>query len=261
MSAPRRRTQRRADLSQHFLRKGATAARVVQFTTISNNDLVVEIGAGRGALTKPLCQRAGKVIAVELDKFLANKLEAEFGLGVDIVNADILKVALPTDSYKVLGNVPYNITTDIIRRLIEVDNPPLDIWVIVQREAAQRFCGAPYTRENIWSLKLKPRWHVEIVDRLSRFEFDPPPAVESALLWLSRRERPLLSVDGEQCFQAVVQSAYQHDNLKRAMKLWLSRKQFQRLAIDLHFSQEAKPSMLCFEQWLGIVRFIERNHY
>ena len=231
----------------------------MQGTTISASDLVVEIGAGRGALTLPLSRRAGRVIAVEIDGALTAKLGEQFEGRIDIVNDDFLEVALPATAYKAFGNVPFSLTTDIVRKLVRAPNPPRDAWLVVQREAAHRFCGPPYVGESLWSLRLKPWWHVEIVDRLRRVDFDPPPSVESVLIWLSRRDRPLLGESEGRLYVSLVERAYAaNQSLSNVTGQWLSKTELRRLAQDLRFGHECRPSMLGFEQWLGIVRFIDR---
>jgi 23S rRNA (adenine-N6)-dimethyltransferase len=254
VSAPRR-----AELSQHFLRKGATPARLVHGTTISRADLVVEIGAGRGALTLPLSRRAQRVIAVEIDDALIANLRGQFDDRVQIIRGDFLQMELPTAPYKAFGNVPFSRTTDIVSRLVRAPNPPHDAWLVVQREAAHRFCGPPYVRESLWSLRLKSGWHVEIVDRLRRVDFDPPPSVESVLLWLHRRDRPLLDESERHLYEQLIERAYTANlSLNRTTGPWLSKLQLRRLANDLRFDYDCAPSMLGFEQWLALVRFIRR---
>ncbi len=258
MSVHRRRTHRRAHLSQHFLRKGATAARLIRSTSITDTDLVVEIGPGHGALTIPLARRAGRVIAVEIDTTLASKLRSKkLGGRVEIVDGDFLTTPLPLNRYKVVGNVPFARTTDIVRRLAEASNPPEDTWLTVQREAGHRFTGSPYVNETLWSLRLKPWWHVEIVDRLRRSDFDPPPSVESVFLWMSQRARPLLAESEGRVFMELIVGTYERGlSIRRTARRRLSNNQIRRLARDLRFEIDGQPSSLSFEQWLGIVRFI-----
>src|SRR5262245_30254460 len=170
-------------------------------------------------------------------------------------------MSLPSAAYKAFGNVPFSLTTDIVRRLIHAPTPPRDAWLVVQREAAHRFCGPPYVGESLWSLRLKPWWHVEIVDRLRCVDFDPPPSVESVLLWLARLDRPLLDGPQARLYLDLIEAfgAGANHNLAKLTAAWLSRTEIRRLAQDLRFAHDCRPSMLGFEQWLGIVRFIYRT--
>lgn len=254
-----RRTRRRADLSQHFLRRGATAARLVRNTSISRSDFVLEIGPGRGALTRPLLARAGRLAAIELDHQLCSELRAEFGDRIELVQGDFLRTELPAAPYKVLGNLPFARTTDIVRKIVEAPNPPEDAWIILQREAGLRFAGSPYARETLWSLRLKPWWHVEILEQLRNTDFDPPPSVESVLLWLNRRPRPLVSSDEARLYHAFIEHAFKTGiGIDVATRRWLTRTQLKRLSRALRFEPKDAPSRLRFEQWLGLHRFVAR---
>jgi 23S rRNA (adenine-N6)-dimethyltransferase len=251
------RTRRRAELSQHFLRKGATAAELVASTTISTGDLVLEIGPGRGALTRALAARCGRLIAFEIDADLAAALRQELGGRAEIVTADFLSIELPRAAYKVIGNVPYARTTEIVRSLLSAPVAPDDAWLVVQREAARRFVGAPYGRETLFSVSHKPWWHAEIVRSLRRTDFDPPPAVESVLLWLMRRARPLVERRHAALYRELTARVFGAGiGVERSLRPWLSHVQLARLAHDLHFDPARPASALRFEQWLAVFRFV-----
>ncbi len=261
MSAYGGRTRRRAELSQHFLRKGATAAELVASTSITSRDLVVEIGPGRGALTRVLAGRCARLIAVEIDPLLCAGLREEYAARAEIVAGDFLAYELPRGRYKAIGSVPYSRATEIVRRLLQAAVPPEDAWLVVQREAARRFAGSPYGRETLFSLQAKPWWHCEIVRTLRRTDFDPPPAVESVLLRLMRRERPLVERAEEALYRAFTAGVFHAGvAVARAVRPWLTHTQLARLARDLHFDPAAAPSALRFEQWLAIFRFVALEH-
>ena len=247
----------RRSLGQHYLLDLNITDRMVRTAGDLSKSHVVEIGPGRGALTKPLIKRAGRLLAVELDRHLAQKLHQQLGNQAKIVSADFLDFALPVEAYSVIGNIPYAITTGIIRKLTEARSPPSDAWLIVQRELAHRFCGSPFAAETLWSLRLKPNWHLEIVRGLKRTDFDPPPSVESVLLRISSRGRPLLSDAELLLYEQIIESAYRNGgSLGKTMRPWLSKVQLRRLANDLHFEADGQPATLRFEQWLGILRFV-----
>ncbi len=115
----------------------------------------MEIGAGRGALTLPLTRVAQRVIAVEIDATLIASLRSQFDDHIELVCEDFLQMPLPGAPYKAFGNVPFTRTTDIVSKLVRAPNPPRDAWLVVQREAAHRFCGPPYVRESLWSLAIE----------------------------------------------------------------------------------------------------------
>lgn len=219
----------------------------------------MEIGAGRGALTHLLSQRAGRLLAIEIDKSLVDNLQKSVPDNTSLVHGDFLSAPLPVQDYKVFGNLPYSQTTNIIRKLTAATNPPTDAWVVVQLEAARRFAGAPWGKESLWSLRLKPRWHIEIIDQVRPAEFDPPPRVESAMMWLARRERPLLTIDEERAYMEMIERVYRSGAaIRQAAHGLLTRTQIKRLARDLHFSESDHPSQLGFRQWLALFRFVSQ---
>lgn len=257
--------QWRPELSQHFLRKGALAASLVQHTSISTQDLVLEIGPGRGALTRELAARCRHLIAVEVDADLIGALSVEFGArrNVHLIHGDFLQIALPTSAFKVFANLPFSRTTDIIHRLVDASVPPDDVYLIIQREAAERFAGYPYGAESLQSLHLKPWWHVEILRRLRRTDFDPPPLVDSVLLWLARRPRPLVDHLEGTLYRSFVATAFGRTGgtMKQCIRQFLTDRQITRLASDLRFNPAASPSSLSFDQWLGIFRYVVIGHF
>jgi len=200
------------------------------------------------------------VIAVEIDPELCRGLRRELGDRAEISNGDILTKPLPAGPFKVLGNLPFARTTDMVRKLVEAPNPPEDAWIIVQREAGHRFAGSPYAGETLWSLRLKPWWHVEILERLRRTDFDPPPSVESVLLWLNRRTRPLISRGEAQLYHTFIEHVFgAGGTINLATRRWLTRTQMKQLSHNLCFQPNAAPSRLRFEQWLGLIRFVARQ--
>ena len=259
MSGESYRTRRRSDLSQHFLRSPALAASLVGQTSISSGDLVVEIGAGRGALTRQLALRCGHLVAVEIDGQLVDDLRAQFGDAphVRVVQCDFLRFDLPERAYKVFGSIPFGRTAEIVRRLVTAASPPVDAYLIVQREAAERFTGAPYAAETLPSLLVKPWWQVEIVRRLRRTDFAPPPRVVPVLLWLARRTRPLISESQTAPYRQFITLAFGRGGgtARKCLRRVFTATQIGRLARELRFESEAPPSALTFDQWLGLFRY------
>lgn len=264
MSAPRRahsarsaQRTRRPELSQHFLRSGALASSLIDQTAVGSSDRVVEIGPGRGALTAQLARRCRQLTAVELDPALCGELEQRFAASgrVRVVHADFLRWELPQRPYKLIGNVPYARTAEIVRRLASADRPPEDAWLVVQREAARCFAGAPFAPETLRSLQLKPAWQVEIVRTFERRDFDPPPAVESVLLWMARRPRPLVSE--RRLYREFLRKAFAAGgpSVRHRLRGLLTSRQLSRLSRELRFDARHPPAELHFDQWLGLFRF------
>ena len=141
-------------ISQNFLTSRKTIERLIARTTLSKSDTVLEIGAGKGHITKALSEKCRSVISYELDQSLYAKLKPKLKDNVKLYCTDFLKCKLPGQPYKVFANIPFSRTSAIIRKLTTSDNLPTAIWLVIEKGAAKRFAGLP--TENLSSLLLKP---------------------------------------------------------------------------------------------------------
>jgi 23S rRNA (adenine-N6)-dimethyltransferase len=178
-------------VSQNFLTSSKTIRRLVGLTDLCRDDHVIEIDPGKGHITEVLAMTCGRVTAVEIDPAMCQKTAqrtAVFG-NVNLVHQDFLTYRLPgQDAYKVFSNIPFCITTPIIRKLSESSNPPTQAWLVMERAAARRFAGIP--RESIQSLLLKPNFDVEIVCQIRRDDFHPRPSVDVVLFHMHKKAQP-----------------------------------------------------------------------
>ena len=189
----------RKRLGQHFLVSPDVLKKIIAAAELSPNDTVLEIGPGAGALTRALARHAGQVIAVEKDERLCRELEAEFGRerisNVRLACGDILKIPLADlglpRSYRVIANIPYYLTSRLIRRLLEGERLPSDAFLMVQKEVALRITARPPDM-NLLGLSIQIYGAPEILFIVSRSAFSPPPEVESAFIAI-RDIRPLES--------------------------------------------------------------------
>lgn len=184
----------RQRLGQHFLKDRGIIRRILSEAGIGPEDRVLEIGPGRGALTRDLAESAGHVLAVELDPALAAALPPLPRL--QVVQADILEVDLeallaPHDDWKVVANLPYYITTPILEKLLTQGRSRIrSMWVMVQREVAERM-AARGTRES-GSLSHFVQYHADtkVLFRVPPGAFAPPPEVDSAVVRLLVHRTP-----------------------------------------------------------------------
>ena len=175
-------------ISQNFLTSRRVIGGLLRLTDLSPADTVLEIGAGKGHITRALAETCGRVLTYEIDPELSARLQGTLPENVRLYGQDFLRAPLPKGDYKVFANIPFSITTDILRKLTDGPNPPKAAWLIMEKGAAMRFCGQP--RESSASLLLKPWWEVRIVHRLRREDFHPMPRVDCVLLELRCKSAP-----------------------------------------------------------------------
>lgn len=175
-------------VSQNFLTSRRTIERLVALTSLAEDDLVLEIGAGKGHITRVLAGHCGRVITYEIDPALARRLKPTLPENARLCQADFLKATLPRTPYKVFANIPFSRTTDIVRRLACAKTPPEAMWLVTEKGAAKRFCGLP--KENRGSLTLRPYYDTRIIYHFSRNDFHPAPRVDCVLLEFIRKSPP-----------------------------------------------------------------------
>lgn len=220
MPGHHRRSPTSSALSQHFLRDESVAQRIVASTGLAPPAFVFDLGAGDGALAAAMAQRGCRVVAVELDRAMWLKLKHRFRdtPRVEVILADLLHVELPASArYSVISNVPFALTARLMRRLKELANPPVSAWLVLQEEAARKWAGLGH--ETVMSLLLQVRFEVEVVLALRRTDFVPRPAVDSVVLQLRRRERPVFEGPDERRFEAMVRRAFAGPNSRAAREM------------------------------------------
>lgn len=175
-------------ISQNFLTSAATIRRLIRLTDLNRRDTVVEIGAGKGHITRQLAEVCGRVVSYEIDPVLVQRLQGMLPENEFLRQGDFLTARLPGQPYKVFANIPFSITTAILRKLTMDAHPPEAAWLIMEKGAAMRFCGRG--RDTAMSLALKPWFKVRIAAHLRREDFHPMPSVDCVLLELCRRVQP-----------------------------------------------------------------------
>jgi 23S rRNA (adenine-N6)-dimethyltransferase len=186
------RDERRRRLGQNFL-NAVSADHLIDQAAFRRGDIVVEIGAGSGAITLALARRGVVVLAVEPDPFWCERLRARVAAmpQIRVVNGDFLVLPLPNEPFRVVGSLPFGKTTDMLHRLL--DNPRSAMQradLIVQWDVARkRAAAAPTTLlSTLWA----PWWEFRLGPRIRATEFRPIPKVDAGLLTITRRDPPVL---------------------------------------------------------------------
>ena len=200
---------------QHFLSDKAILTAIVDALAPTPNDVVVEVGPGRGSLTDILAERSGRLIGVEIDRALATQLRERFAASrnVEIIEGDFLETdaaALAGDDYLLIGNVPYYITTPILFKALDPPMPRRSVF-LVQREVAERLSADSGSESyGALSVNVAAVADVEHVLKVPASAFRPPPKVESAVVRITPRARPLVPLEWLPGFRAFVQAAFGH---------------------------------------------------
>ena len=255
---------RKPEHGQNFLRSRRLARRLLAKTSISANDLVLDIGAGQGALTAPLSERCRHVVAYEVDPRVFRDLERRYGDSstVTLVQADFLTCELPRGRYKVCASLPFNITADVVAKLTSGVDPPQDAYLIVQRAAVERFMVNHRRRFTLVACLLYPRWHARVLAHIPATAFHPVPKVAAALLHLRLRPKPLIAAHDDTLFRDLVTQGFVGGaSLRAALRPLLTTRQIRRIAGDLNLGLDQSPSEVRPEQWVRLTRFVVEHRH
>ena len=255
-------------LGQHFLADQAALDRIVVAADLTPADTVLEIGPGLGTLTRLLAERAGRVVAVELDDRLAAVLSERLAgfANVEIRPGNILRLSdigsMVGPSYKVVANLPYYITSAVLRHLLERQDQPSLLVVTVQREVAERIAAAPPDM-SLLAVSVQFYGRPSIVARIPAGAFYPPPKVDSAVVRIDVRDEPAVSL-GEGVslvdFFRVVRAGFGHKRkmLRNAVSagLGLAPAGVEQALVQAGIDPRRRAETLSLQEWADLVASI-----
>lgn len=229
--------------AQHFLRSPRLVAELIGHSNIRKNDTVVDLGAGSGVISSVLARRARQVVAVEVEPVALEKLHKNLDHtpNVLIVKADILRVKLPDEPYKVFANIPFSLTADIVWRLTHEQPVPKSIYLIVQKQFAWKLVPSDRHFTGQLGAQLAPWWQVRIRKPLRKTDFTPPPAVDTVLLELKPRDTATVAINQREAYEQFVATCYERQKIYQSLS---------RTEAGIH--PERKPSELTPAQWLAL---------
>jgi 16S rRNA (adenine1518-N6/adenine1519-N6)-dimethyltransferase len=254
-------------LGQNFLRDDNIARKIVNAVNPRNDEIILEIGPGEGALTRFLAGRAQKLFVVEIDQRVADRLKETIGPhSVEIRHEDFLTTDLAAIAgsanarLRVVGNIPYNITTPIIFRLLEFRQVISDVTLMMQREVARRLVAIPRTKDyGILSVFCQLYANVTLLFDVSPNAFFPRPKVTSSVVRLGMLTAPRYVPADEKFFRVMVRSVFgkRRKTLRNGLRyLFEGALPFQGLPIDLN----RRPEELSLEELVTLSNLLYPNY-
>lgn len=263
-------------LGQNFLINDHVVEKIVEGAEISKEDLVIEIGPGLGTLTNELLEKAGKVIAIELDKRMIEILTDRFDLynNFELINEDVLKVNLDKiirenlkDSIKkakIVANLPYYITTPIIMKLLEEKLPIESITVMIQKEVADRLIDVPGGKSS-GAITYAVYYYAEAQEILEvePNSFIPEPAVDSKVIKLDIRKKKPVDIENEKLMFDIIKYAFmqRRKTLVNALEksaLFKSKSDIIKILKELGISDKIRGEALSLEDFANIANFVTK---
>lgn len=255
-------------LGQHFLINQSVVDKMIQTAEITPKDTILEIGPGLGILTQTLCQKAEKVIAIEIDPKMVEILKKTCGhfKNLKIINNDILSKSidyqLSTIDYKLVSSLPYQITSPVIRKFLEAENKPQSLTLLIQKEMAQRITAKPGNRERGFLTVLVEFYsQTEIVAWVDKNNFWPKPKVDSAIIKISIRSQ-FYHLEPKSFFR-IVQAGFStkrrqiHNSL--AGGLHLPKEKILDTLVKANIDPKRRAETLTLNEWIELYNLLTKR--
>jgi 16S rRNA (adenine1518-N6/adenine1519-N6)-dimethyltransferase len=247
-------------LGQHWLNDSASLQKICETANLSSSDIVLEIGPGLGSLTELLISRAKKLYAVELDEALGDKLSTKFTTpNFELIRGDILAfdlTKLPA-GYKVVANIPYYLSSKLLRVLSESTNPPSLIVLLVQKELAERV-GAEPGDMSLLSVSTQFYWQVELRDIITADKFNPKPKVDSQVILMTRRSSFPFDLAEQRKFFQLVKAGFaaRRKTLENSLAggLRVDKGSLIEVLNQAQLDPKLRPQTLSIEEWLRLYK-------
>ena len=235
--------KRLANYSQYFLRSPEFIKELIGHSNLKPSDIVYDIGAGSGAITSVLANRVKEVVAVEFEPRAAEKLRynMERYPNVKVWQGDFLEMKLPAGNYKIFANIPFHLSSPILRKITEADNPPSATYLIVQKQFANKLLPASDRFTGQLGMLIGPTFAARIRRPLKRTDFMPHPAVDTVLLELLRRPEPLIPLKQMPAWREFITGCFSDP------KIFVKTP---REAVGLR--ADIKPSQMKLDQWVAL---------
>ncbi len=258
---------RRKALGQHFLTNRKVLNRIVEVIDPQPNDLIIEIGAGKGALTFYLAKTEANIIAIEKDKTLIPQLKKHVFPNLTVYKADALHVnfknILQGKKAKIVGNLPYAISSPLLFNVLKEKDLFVFCVFLLQKEFAQRLCASPGTKKYApLSILFQNEFITQLHFRVLASSFSPPPRVESALVSLRKRQRPLFPMVDQESFAKFLKGAFKSRRKKLSNNLKnldFSLSRIREAYLSCGIDEKFRPEQVTLTQFVALYTFLDEN--
>lgn len=255
----------RKRFGQHFLIDPAIIQAIIQAVNIKPTDHIVEIGPGLGALTEPVLEKANRLDCIEIDRDLAEKLRQNFGaeknfsvIQQDALQFDLFELNVPDKSLRIIGNLPYNITTPLLFHLIQFSSLIQDMHFMLQKEVVDRITAVPGTKSfGRLSLMIQYFCKTDYLFSVPPQAFLPPPKVQSAILRLTPYEQIPHPVQNFSLFEKLTECAFskRRKMISNSLKDYVTDEDFAVLNIN----PTVRAETLSLQNWVTLCNYISKK--
>jgi len=258
-------------MGQHFLKNPFILRKIINHISPQKEDFIIEIGAGKGILTFPLAENAGKVIAIEKDKALIPSLRKKSIHNLKILEGDVLKINFTElikkeldfkGKVKLVGNLPYSISSPVLFKAFQEKEFISECVFLLQKEVAERICAEPGSKKYApLSILFQNYFSTKLLLVAGPESFKPPPKVKSALVSLKKREKPIFSIKREEDFHGFLKGAFRYRRKTLFNNLTMSgypTSLIEEAFRKFNFSKTIRAEELSLSRFVELFEFFDR---
>lgn len=251
-------------LGQNFLSSKRALGQIVRAGNLQAGEIVLEIGPGRGVLTRALLDTGVKVIAIEKDRelmvFLNEKFKKEISSGQlkilegDVLELELVDVGLENEKYKIIANIPYYITGQFLKKFLSHKNQPQSMVLLLQKEVVTRIIARD-KKESILSMSVKVYGEPKLIGKVPARDFKPAPKVDSAIISIENiSKKNFSSIEKEESFFKIVRAGFAHKRKKliRNLESITDQEKIKSAFDTLGISSNSRAEDLSLENWLSL---------
>ena len=240
--------KRLSHYSQYFLRSPDFIKELLGHTNIKPKDTVYDIGAGSGSISAVLAKRVYEVVAIEYEPRMADKLRDNMAPyhNVTVREGDFLEMPLPKGDYKVFANIPFHLSSPIVHKLTEAENPPSATYLIVQKQFAHKLLPNSDRFTGQLGMMIGPTFGVRIRRPLKRTDYFPHPNVDTSLIEIKKRDEPFIPLEKMAEYRAFIEGCFSDPKI--------FKKTPRR---EMGLADDIKPSEMKLHQWVELFNLYE----
>ena len=242
--------------SQNYINNQQLVHKLLGFVDFESTKTILEIGPGRGIITDVLIKQNKNIIAVEADPKLFSELQKKYAnvVNLSLIQTDFLKYATPNEPFVVISNIPFNITASIIRKITDEQSKLDTAYLIIQKDAAVKFIGAPHAHSPLLSHILNINFEIKLLMDIDKSNYSPRPKFDTAFVSIKKRKSPVFDKQKSEQFRDFLVYIFERrkPRIKEALKSVMSNLQVKIILNNINIPEDKEIKKILFIDWVSI---------
>lgn len=244
--------------SQNYINNQHLVNKLLGFVDFESIKTILEIGPGKGIITDFLIKQNKKIIAIEAAQKLFSELQKKYAgvANLSLIHADFLKYATPNDPFIIVSNIPFNITANIVRKITDEQSKLHTAYLIMQKDAAIKFLGAPHAHSPLLSHLLNINFEIKLLMDIDKSNYSPRPKFDTAFISIKKREEPVFDRQKSEQFKDFLVYIFERrkSHIKEALKSIMSNLQVKIILNNMNIPKDKEIKKILFIDWVNIFK-------